>query len=247
MTGSRRLQQMGIQSWRLKYGANHSCDSLNLSAEPAIESIPSTESEPQESLESVQSTNLTSVQSAPELSNMGWQALAELIQDDRNCPSCSAQSSLLGSGSLDADWMFIADAPVDREISAQELFVGRAGQLFDAILASIGLTKGEVYCTTVFKCMVGNDLSVTPQCKQVVHRQIALLKPKVVVTLGEFAAQSIVRANEPLDELRTVQQQCYQSKVAIVPTYSLSETLNDSGLKAHVWQDLKRCLKILKR
>lgn len=258
MAVSNRLQQMGIQQWRLKAGQHDVASAViaeNTTASAEIETPLSSSATEALQAPTDPPASLAAPQPAPvvlppepsdPLADMGWQDLQALIDGNQHCPSCGECRSILGSGNLTADWVFISDAPTQKELDGQEIFVGRAGQLFDAIMASLGLARDEVYSSSVFKCAAGDDLSVTPQCKQIVHRQIALIQPKVVVTLGEFAAQAIIRANEDLNVLRNAEQKCHQSKVTIVPTYSLNEMLNEPGLKALVWQDLKRCLGILR-
>lgn len=244
-----RLEQLGIQQWRLKasFQSDVVDESHGLVDEPAALAIDLMSDSPIEPLE-VKTQESKPLPSDPEpnsLASMGWQDLQELIDHTRHCPSCGVNESLLGCGNLEADWMFVVDSPSSREIEAQELFVGRAGQLFDAVLSSVGLQRAEIYSSSVFKCAIGDDLSASPQCNEIVHRQISLLQPKVVVTFGEFSAQAVIRANESLDILRASPQQCFQSKVTIVPTYSPNQMLSDASLKSHVWQDLKRCLQVL--
>jgi len=181
-----------------------------------------------------------------DLSNVGWPDLQKLIETNEHCPSCGWGNAYLGAGQQDADWMFIIDAPNSRDIQAKALFSGRAGQLFDAMLNALGLDRERVYSTSVFKCAPTDDLSVTPQCDELVHRQIQLVSPKVVVTFGEFAAQSVIKSNSPLPSLRSVQgQHCFRSTTLVVPTYSPTEMLDDASLKAHVWADLKQALSLV--
>jgi len=178
---------------------------------------------------------------------LDWPGLHALIEGYENCPSCGPHNAYLGGGDTDADWMFVSDAPNSREIQEQTLFTGRAGQLFDAILLALRLDRSKVYSTSVFKCAPTDDLSLTPQCDMIVQRQIDLVAPRVVVTLGEFAAQAVIKANEPLDTLRVKSQRCFRTNVAIVPTYSLTEMLDQPDLKAFVWADLKKCLTLIEK
>lgn len=180
-----------------------------------------------------------------ELQRLDWQGLQALIDSNDNCPSCGSQNSLLGSGDANANWMFVVDAPTSREVSEQTLFVGRAGDLFDAMLRALGLKRTDVYTSSVFKCAPTEDLSATPQCNELVHRQIELVDPQVIVTFGEFAAQAVIKANENLELLRLNQQRCVRTAVTIVPTYSPVQMLNDLSLKALVWEDLKKAMAIV--
>ena len=126
----------------------------------------------------------------------------------------------------------------------KQLFSGRAGQLYQAMLSAVGLTRESVYTTSVFKCATSDDISVIPSCEKLLHRQIELIQPKVVIAFGEFAAQSVAKSNEGLESLRLQDLRCYQTKVPIVASYSLLQLLDQPTLKAGAWQDLKKCLAI---
>ena len=180
--------------------------------------------------------------SGHDISVLDWDGLQSLIETNVHCPSCGWGNSILGYGAQNADWMFVIDAPNSREIEAKEFFVGRAGQLFDSMLMALGLDRNAVYSTSVFKCAPTEDLSVTPQCDGLLHRQIELVKPKVIITFGEFTAQSVLKSNTNLDSLRQSQQQHTLTKTRVVPTFSPAEMLDDTQLKSKVWQDLKKAI-----
>lgn len=179
------------------------------------------------------------------LSKLDWQGLQMKIDTNDYCPSCGVGNTLLGSGNANAQWMFVIDAPTSREVTEQSLFVGRAGELFDAMLSALGLSRSDVYSSSIFKCAPTADLSATPQCNELVHRQIELIAPSAIVTFGEFSGQAVLKANEGLGSLRASDQRCIRTGIAVVPTYSPVEMLNDPSLKALVWQDLKKALAIV--
>ncbi|MFT5609116.1 MAG: uracil-DNA glycosylase family 4 [Arenicella sp.] len=176
------------------------------------------------------------------LANAGWQQLASLLVSGSSCQSCARTNPVLGDGNLEAKWVFVFDAPSAKDVSHQQLLSGRTGQLFDAILDAIGLNREVIYLTSVFKCPPSQDLSLAAQCGSIVHRQLELIKPKVVVTLGEFASQTVLRANENLIHLRSEGLRNLNDGTLVAATYSLSEMLENPELKASVWQDLKKCL-----
>lgn len=172
---------------------------------------------------------------------LDWQGLQTVIEDPQNCPTCSRNNSLIGSGSTSADWVFVTDAPPSLGLSQDAFFTGRAGSLFDAILLALDLDKTDVYVTSIFKCAPTENLSATPQCNRLIERQLELLSPKVIVTFGEFSAQAILKANEPLETLCATEQRCVRSGIAVIPTFSPAQMLDEPSLKANVWKDLKRC------
>lgn len=185
--------------------------------------------------------------SADPFSNLDWQSMQAHIETDKHCPSCGPARSMLGSGKQHAKLMFVTDAPSASDLQQAQIFTGRAGQLFDSMLAAIGLQRGDVYATSVFKCKPFEDLTVSPACNKLLHRHIDLVCPDVIVTFGEFSAQTVLKANESLTVLRQEEQRCVSTKVAIVPTYGPAQMLDDNGLKALVWADLQRCMTLLNK
>lgn len=178
------------------------------------------------------------------VSHLDWQGLQALIDQQNYCQTCSSASSILGSGDANADWMFVTDAPSRDDLTQQQLFSGRAGQLYEAMLHAVGLDRTAVYTSSVFKCTAPADQSLSPNCDKLLRRQIELVQPKVIISFGEFASQSVLRSNESLEVLRTQQSMCYQTQTPVVATYSPAQLLEQSNLKAGAWQDLKKCLAI---
>jgi uracil-DNA glycosylase family 4 len=267
------LKQMGIQLWQLKpgFGLPSNTDSVSTNspelgdAKSDVQLLGQAEgveavdvnlpegrapqiSEPTsaETSKQIARSSVEVSASGNDISSCGWQDLQGLFKRDDYCSSCSPSNSVLGNGSANANWMFVCDAPNSREIQAQQLLAGRAGELFGAMLAALSLDRESVYTTSVFKCAPTDDLKTVAQCNEMLHRQIELVQPMVVVTFGEFAAQAVIKANEPLAVLRESRQQCFRSNIVIVPTYSPKEMLDDASLKALVWQDLKTCLALTK-
>ncbi len=174
-----------------------------------------------------------------DLSALDWRALQAMINDDQVCQSCGQRQSVLGYGDVLSDWMFIADAPTSVELQEQCLYVGRAGQLYEGILSACGLKREEVYSTTIFKCSPPEDLSLSPQCEKIIHRQIALVNPKVIITFGEFASQAILRANESFDILQKGRHNYSGTSIFVIPSHSPPHLLANPALKAELWDGLK--------
>jgi len=226
-----RLEQIEIQQWRLRVRP-----STPMPGETSVES---------EICDVAQAPAVAPSESSHDLSNYDWATLDRLILDGELCASCHASRPMLGVGDPNAAWMFVIDSPSKRDIETQQLLTGRPGDLFDAILLALGLSRNEIYVTSVFKCPPADSMKTIAQCDPIVHRQIALIQPTVVVTLGEFASQSVIKANADLAELRASEQRCFSQNIPIVPTYDLSQMLDQPTLKAEVWQDLKHCLRII--
>src|SRR5918911_525246 len=104
------------------------------------------------------------------------------------------------AGTPDADLMFVGEAPGADEDLQGEPFVGRAGQLLTRIIEAIGLARGDVYIANVIKCRPPGNRNPEPDevetCEPFLFRQIDIIKPKVIVALGKFGAQTLLRTLE---------------------------------------------------
>jgi DNA polymerase len=136
--------------------------------------------------------------------------------------------------------MFIGEAPGGDEDRQGEPFVGRAGQLLNAILFAIGLKREEVYIANVLKCRPPGNRDPQPeeviQCEPYLLRQIELIKPRLIVALGRHAAHSLLKTEVPLGKLRG-QRLSYHGTPLIV-TYHPAYLLRNPADKRKVWDDL---------
>ena len=260
------LEQLGIQRWR--YRGEILNESLDVPPAPKPQEEPVQEHQPDAPVLADQTSpvrenheeppgDLPRSEPGPEslpkpaadepktADRMDWGELEALLQSPDYCPSCAVSRPVLGEGDRTADWMFIVDAPTTRDIEQQQLLTGRAGQLFDAILHALGHSRDQVYISSVFKCPPVQELNVSPQCDKLILRQVALVQPCMLVAFGEFAAQTMIKANEDLAALRAAPRRCPINDLPIIPTFSLTEMLADPGNKAHVWEDLKSGMRLL--
>jgi uracil-DNA glycosylase family 4 len=155
---------------------------------------------------------------------------------------------VFGVGNPHADLMFVGEAPGADEDIQGEPFVGRAGQLLTKIIEAIGLRREDVYIANVIKCRPPNNRNPEPdeveQCEPFLFRQIDTIRPKVIVALGKFAAQSLLRTTDPITRLRGRE---YRYREAILmPTYHPAYLLRTPSAKREVWEDMKRVRAILK-
>ena len=154
---------------------------------------------------------------------------------------------VFGVGNPDADLMFVGEAPGADEDIQGEPFVGRAGQLLTKIIEAIQLKREDVYIANVIKCRPPGNRNPEPdeveQCEPFLFRQIDIVKPKVVVALGKFAAQSLLRTTEPITRLRGREYK-YRDSI-LMPTYHPAYLLRNPSAKRDVWEDMKRVRSIL--
>ena len=180
------------------------------------------------------------------------EALTAIRADLGDCTRCKLHSQgrkqiVFGVGNLNADLMFVGEAPGADEDIQGEPFVGRAGQLLTKIIESIGLRREDVYIANVIKCRPPGNRNPEPdeveQCEPFLFRQIASIKPKVIVALGKFSAQSLLRTTDPITRLRGRE---FKFRDAILmPTYHPAYLLRTPSAKREVWEDMKRVRTLL--
>jgi uracil-DNA glycosylase family 4 len=177
-----------------------------------------------------------------------------LIQSDigPDCSRCKLHTLgrkqvVFGVGNPNADLMFVGEAPGADEDVQGEPFVGRAGQLLTKIIEAIGLTREQVYIANVIKCRPPGNRNPEPdeveQCEPFLFRQIDTIKPRVIVALGKFAAQCLLKTETPISRLRG-QEFAYREAI-LIPTFHPAYLLRNPSSKRDVWEDMKKVRDIL--
>ena len=170
-------------------------------------------------------------------------ALAEKVED---CKACSLHKSrknpVFGAGSASADWLFVGEAPGSEEDIHGLPFVGRAGQLLDAMLWALGLSREDIFIANVLKCRPPEnrdpEAGEVLQCESYLHAQVRLLEPHVIVALGRFAAQCLLKSSLPIGKLRGSLHSYEPFKIPLVATYHPAYLLRSPLEKRKVWDDL---------
>lgn len=207
------------------------------------------------------------VQRPEGIDQMGWGTLQHTVSQCQACGLCGTRhNTVFGVGAPaesgqapQVDWLIVGEAPGENEDLQGEPFVGQAGQLLDSILSAMGLarqTGGQgtgVYITNVLKCRPPGNRNPKPeevaQCLPYLERQVALLQPKIILAMGRFAVQALLRdtlpdvETIPLGKLRG-QVHSYQG-VPVVVTYHPAYVLRNLPEKAKVWADV--CLAMATR
>lgn len=176
------------------------------------------------------------------IASMEWPALDAAVAGCTACGLCQNRTNtVFGVGDRQAEWMLVGEAPGENEDLQGEPFVGQAGKLLDNMLGALGLARGRnVFIANVLKCRPPGNRNPEPeevaQCEPFLRRQIALVKPRVIVVLGRFAAQSLLRSTTPIGKLRgTVHS--YEG-IPVVVTYHPAYLLRTLTDKARAWEDL---------
>ncbi|MDP1541796.1 MAG: uracil-DNA glycosylase [Polycyclovorans sp.] len=171
-----------------------------------------------------------------------WDTLTDAVAHCTACKlSATRTQGVLGVGDRNADWLIVGEAPGADEDAQGEPFVGQAGKLLDAMLASIDLARGnKVYITNVLKSRPPGNRNPEPDeiaaCMPYLLAQIELIRPKLIVALGRFAAQTLLQTDEAIARLRGRVHQ-YQG-VPLIVTYHPAYLLRNLPDKARAWEDL---------
>jgi uracil-DNA glycosylase len=172
--------------------------------------------------------------------------LSAIREDIGDCTRCKLHTLgrtqvVFGVGNPHAELMFVGEAPGGDEDIQGIPFVGRAGQLLTKIIEAIELKREDVYIANVIKCRPPGNRNPEPdevqQCEPFLFRQIDVIKPKVIVALGKFAAQTLLRTEEPISKLRGRQFDYRGAK--LIPTFHPAYLLRNPSSKREVWEDMK--------
>jgi uracil-DNA glycosylase len=176
--------------------------------------------------------------------------LVALYREARSCTRCPLWQSrtqvVFGNGNADADLMFVGEAPGFHEDQQGLPFVGRAGQLLDELLAGIGLTRDDVFVANVLKSRPPGNRDPQPDeidaCKPYLYKQVELIEPKVVCTLGNFATKLLTRSNRGIRSVhgRAQIHELGGRRVRIYPLCHPAAALRTPAVKAELQEDFSR-------
>jgi uracil-DNA glycosylase family 4 len=175
---------------------------------------------------------------------LDWPQLRERVADCTRCVlSATRTQTVFGVGNLQADWLIVGEAPGADEDRQGEPFVGRAGQLLNSMLRAIGLSREQVFIANVLKCRPPGNRDPAPQeiaeCLPYLERQIALIKPKIMLAVGRIASQALLNTTTPLGRLRQQVHAFGASRLPLVVTYHPAYLLRTPADKRKAWEDLK--------
>jgi uracil-DNA glycosylase len=176
--------------------------------------------------------------------DLDWRPLRAAVATCTRCTlSTTRTQTVFGVGSLQAEWLIVGEAPGAEEDRQGEPFVGRAGQLLNAMLRAIGLEREQVFIANVLKCRPPRNRDPAPaeaaQCLPYLERQIALLKPKIMLAVGRISAQNLLKTDSSLGRLRGQVHYFGVARVPLVVTYHPAYLLREPAEKRKAWEDLK--------
>jgi len=178
-------------------------------------------------------------------------SLEEIAQKVKKCTRCplyeTATNAVPGEGDPNADLVCVGEAPGAKEDETGRPFVGQAGQLLTKILAAIDLTREQVFICNVLKHRPPGNRNPRPEeveaCSPYLIRQLELIKPKVIVAFGTFAAQTLLNSKTPIGQLRGLVHRYHG--IPLVVTYHPAALLRNPAWKRPTWEDVKLARRIL--
>ena len=233
------LDAMGVSLWQRRDLVS---GSISASLEEAVDgSVSPADIEVAVEEQSPQSLESVSVEC------MDWQALRDTV---RNCQKCELRAgcsqTVFGVGNTEADLLVIGEAPGADEDRQGEPFVGRAGQLLNAMLLAMGFRRESVFIANIVKCRPPNNRDPKPEealsCEPYLQRQIDLIRPGMILAVGRIAAQNLLNTDITVGRLRGRIHHFGDRQIPLVVTYHPAYLLRSPEQKAKSWQDLQLAL-----
>jgi uracil-DNA glycosylase family 4 len=175
----------------------------------------------------------------------GSDTLEKIARDLEGCARCplsrGRKNIVLGEGNPAARLMFVGEGPGEEEDLQGRPFVGKSGQLLDRMIEAMGLHRSQVFIANVVKCRPPGNRNPEPpeisSCSPFLYRQLDLIHPEVIVTLGKFATQTLLQTEEKISALRGHFQPYRGAK--LMPTFHPAYLLRNPASKREAWSDLK--------
>lgn len=227
----RYLAEIGIPVWKLK------------SAAPAAQLEPAPPAAASETPSAAQPAPMAPTVLAPAEAGDVWSALAAEVSACTKCGLHRTRTqTVFGVGRRDARLLVVGEAPGADEDRQGEPFVGRAGQLLNAMLRAIGLPRAEVYIANILKCRPPNNRDPDPAestaCAPYLARQLALVEPQALLAVGRISAQWLLQTDAPIGRLRGRVFRYGERGIPLVVTYHPAYLLRSPLAKATAWTDL---------
>ncbi len=231
------LRAMGVDVWRSRH--THRTIVTNGQSEILTETEDNDEVQQQ------------TIEGGGGLKDLDLPALEKQVSECKKCSLHTTRTqTVFGVGNPAADWMFVGEAPGAEEDRQGIPFVGRAGQLLTAMLSALGLQRNDVYIANVLKCRPpGNrdpDGEEVMRCEPYLYRQVELIHPKIILALGRFGAQSLLKTHESIGKLRGKRYSYSDTGIPLIVTYHPAYLLRSPGEKRKAWTDLLLARSILR-
>ena len=229
------LEAMGIQAWTARHAG------YDAGAEQAA--VPVADIEPV--------APVSDVPDGMDVDGLDWPALEVRVSECTRCELHTSRTrTVFGVGNHSADWLVIGEAPGHDEDQQGEPFVGRAGQLLNAMLRAAGLQREQVFIANILKCRPPNNRDPKPEevacCEPYLLRQIELIRPRLILAVGRIAAQNLLDTQTPIGKLRGEVHRFRDTGIPVIATYHPAYLLRSPMEKRKSWQDLQLALGTLR-
>jgi DNA polymerase len=244
------LRALDIDVWERRDVARPETASVadGVSADVAARDVPTREAAPAARVVTAPASNV---------GTLGWDELVAAVKSCQRCPLHQTRTQgVFGVGNRSAKWLVIGEAPGADEDRQGEPFVGRAGQLLNSMLKSMGLAREQVFIANILKSRPPNNRDPRPeevtQCIPYLHRQIELIDPRLILCVGRIAAQTLLATDTPIGKLRGKLHHLApthpggQSRPMIV-TYHPAYLLRSPAEKRKAWGDLVLAMQTFER
>ncbi|MBI2994312.1 MAG: uracil-DNA glycosylase [Gammaproteobacteria bacterium] len=180
-----------------------------------------------------------------------WQALrAEVAACTRCALHRGRTQTVFSAGNPAAEWLLIGEAPGKEEDRQGEPFVGRAGKLLNSMLAAMGLRRDDVCIINILKCRPPDNRDPKPEealtCEPYLKRQIALIRPKIILALGRIAAQNLLQVETPIGRMRGQVYEYPDPRTPVIVSYHPAYLLRKPSEKRRSWEDLKFAMRVFR-
>src|SRR2546423_9607411 len=185
-------------------------------------------------------------ESSPESNETLEEINDELLRRAKSLPQFKERVFIFGEGPLRARAAVVGESPGPPDIDSGRPFMGPAGQMLERILGSIGLTRNECYLTNTVKLICQGD-EITPEWLSFftpyLHRELAVVRPRVVISFGNTPTRALLRTKKPISQLRGEFHDL--DGTPLMPTFNPAYLLRDPTKKREVWEDMKKIRALL--
>lgn len=222
---SEYLEAMGVQPWSLRHAI-------------ADDAMPAAVAVDEDTHTGTDETG------SPSIDTLDWVALEAQVAACTQCALSGTRTrTVFGTGNRQADWLIIGEAPGADEDRQGEPFVGRAGQLLNEMLYAAGYRRADVYIANILKCRPPGNRDPSGEevacCHAYLQRQIALIKPKLIIAVGRIAAHNLLQTETQVGRLRGTVHYYGESRIPLIVTYHPAYLLRSPLEKRKVWNDLQ--------
>jgi DNA polymerase len=184
--------------------------------------------------------------------DLDWSGLEQRVTACKACELHRTRTqTVFGVGNRQADLLVIGEAPGADEDRQGEPFVGRAGQLLNAMLQAIGFTRDEVFIANILKCRPPDNRDPKPEeallCEPFLMRQIELIAPRVILAVGRIAAQNLLKSDVAVGKLRGRIHHLGDARIPLIVSYHPAYLLRSPEQKGKAWQDLQKVISLLRQ